>query len=242
MFCNNCGRELPDKSQFCSNCGANLSTSAPAGSPPAVPPAGVAEVVPTSGKATASLICGILSLTIFSIFTGIPAVILGHMSRGEIRRAAGRLKGDGQALAGLIMGYISLLAIPVIILLITAIAVPFYARARMETNEQAAIGVMRSLNRANANFFASNNQYAGDLQELQRAGLIESSIADGTKYGYNFNYEATDSDSDGTRDKYWIVASPVARMNRSGREFCTDETGVLRQDNPTCTPESAVLE
>jgi Tfp pilus assembly protein PilE len=242
MFCNHCGSELPDKSQFCNNCGANLAASAPGIPEPVVPQPGATEIVPTSGKATASLVCGILSLTVFAVLTGIPAIILGHMSRGEIRRAAGKLKGDGMALAGLIMGYISLLAIPVIILLITAIAVPFYARARMETNEQAAIDVMRSLNRANANFFASNNQYAGDLQELQRAGLIESSVVGGTKYGYNYSYEATDSDGDGTRDKYWVVASPVARMNRSGREFCTDETGVLREDNPTCTPESAVVE
>ena len=69
----------------------------------------------TDGKATASLVLGILSLLCFSVLTGIPAIILGHMSKANIRRSMGRLKGDGMATAGLIMGYISAAAIPLIL-------------------------------------------------------------------------------------------------------------------------------
>jgi hypothetical protein len=127
-------------------------------------------------------------------------------------------------------------------MLIAAIAIPFFARARMETNEDAAIAAMRALNTANASYYASNNQYAADLQELQQAGLIDSSLADGSEHGYNFAYEATDSDGDGARDRYWLVGSPVARMNGQGREFCTDETAVLREDRSTCTPDSPVID
>src|SRR4029077_275930 len=53
------------------------------------------SVQQTDGKATASLILGILSLLCLSVLAGIPAIILGHMSKANIRRSMGRLKGDG---------------------------------------------------------------------------------------------------------------------------------------------------
>ncbi len=60
-----------------------------------------------SGLATTSLVLGILSPFCCSIFTAIPAVICGHVARGKIKNDPS-LKGDGQALAGLILGYISI--------------------------------------------------------------------------------------------------------------------------------------
>lgn len=58
-----------------------------------------------SGMAIASLICGILGLVACYIFTGIPAVILGHMAMGKAKR--GEAGGRGMALAGVILGWIS---------------------------------------------------------------------------------------------------------------------------------------
>lgn len=57
---------------------------------------------PTNGAAVASLICGIIPF-----FTAIPAVILGHLARGQIQRSGER--GDGMAVAGLVLGYLWLL-------------------------------------------------------------------------------------------------------------------------------------
>lgn len=73
-----------------------------------VPLAGThgASATPTSGLAVASLALG-ASSTFFCILAGIPAIICGHMARSEIRRAAGRLSGDGMAVAGLVLGYLS---------------------------------------------------------------------------------------------------------------------------------------
>jgi hypothetical protein len=82
----------------------------PYGTPPtqsyATPPGGGA---PTSGKAIASLILGILSLGLccvwwLSIPLGVVAVILGVMAKGEADQ--GRAGGRGLALAGLILGAI----------------------------------------------------------------------------------------------------------------------------------------
>ncbi|MFJ9035347.1 DUF1707 and DUF4190 domain-containing protein [Streptomyces sp. NPDC102406] len=60
--------------------------------------------VPTNGKAIGALVCGVS--TFFSAgLSGIPAVILGHMARGEIRRTG--QQGDGMAVAGLVLGWLS---------------------------------------------------------------------------------------------------------------------------------------
>src|SRR5215831_14119492 len=87
----------------------------------------------TDGHAIASLILGLSSVLCFTIFAGIPAIILGHISYSRIRRSMGRLKGEGMALAGLIMGYLS---IPWL-LIVVAIAIPGFLRSKIIANESA---------------------------------------------------------------------------------------------------------
>ncbi|MFV0134245.1 DUF1707 and DUF4190 domain-containing protein [Streptomyces sp. HMX87] len=58
----------------------------------------------TNGKAVASMVCGILCLFTGG-FTGLPAVILGHMAQSEIRRTGEG--GDGFAVTGLVLGWVS---------------------------------------------------------------------------------------------------------------------------------------
>ena len=50
------------------------------------------------GLAIASLVCGVLGISLI-------AIILGHISLGKIRRSNGTLKGRGMALTGTILGY-----------------------------------------------------------------------------------------------------------------------------------------
>lgn len=61
-------------------------------------------IMPTSKLAIWSLVCGCLSL-LCSLFTSVPAIILGHMSLSEIKKNPG-MQGKGMALAGLILGYV----------------------------------------------------------------------------------------------------------------------------------------
>jgi hypothetical protein len=61
---------------------------------PVLPPA-----AKTNGAAVASMIFGIIPF-----FGGIPAVILGHVARSQIRQSGER--GDGMAVAGLVLGYL----------------------------------------------------------------------------------------------------------------------------------------
>ncbi|GAA3576317.1 DUF1707 and DUF4190 domain-containing protein [Streptomyces osmaniensis] len=58
----------------------------------------------TNGKAVGSAVCGVLCLVSFGL-TGIPAVVLGHAARAEIRRTGEG--GDALALTGLVFGWVS---------------------------------------------------------------------------------------------------------------------------------------
>ncbi|WP_371577736.1 DUF1707 and DUF4190 domain-containing protein [Streptomyces sp. NBC_01314] len=59
---------------------------------------------PTNGKAVGSMVCGVLTTMTLGL-TGIPAVILGHSARSEIKRTGEG--GEGFALAGIILGWLS---------------------------------------------------------------------------------------------------------------------------------------
>lgn len=59
----------------------------------------------TSEKAIWSLALGIIGC-----FLGLPSIVLGHLARTEIRESRGRVGGGGLALAGLILGYLWVVA------------------------------------------------------------------------------------------------------------------------------------
>ena len=72
---------------------------------------------PTSGLAIGAMICGIAE--IFTLgFAAIPAVILGHLARAQIRQTGER--GDGRAIAGLVLGYLGIAGWLLVILAIAS--------------------------------------------------------------------------------------------------------------------------
>lgn len=194
----------------------------------------------TDGKATGSLILGILSLLCFSFLAGIPAVILGHMSRKNIRQSMGRLKGDGMALAGLIMGYISVAFIPVI-LIIAAIAIPNLLRSKIAANDSAAASTVRMLNTTQVTYSTDypTKGYAHDLATLgpgpggtcgtpseTYACSIDDALANrNVKAGYRFNMTTV---CDSTCTDYVIVAAPINEGSTGSKEFCSTSDGVVR--------------
>ena len=88
----------------------------------------VVRTAKTSAQAIWSLVLGILSFLCFGLFTGIPAVICGHVARSNIRKSQGALTGGGMALAGLILGYIGIVVTTLGIL--AAIAIPNFMAYR----------------------------------------------------------------------------------------------------------------
>jgi len=73
----------------------------PYGAPPSYVP-------PTNGRsdnrAIAALVLGVLSMTCLGFLTGIPAIVIGAMSRKEIDRSQGALSGRGIAAGGIVTG------------------------------------------------------------------------------------------------------------------------------------------
>jgi hypothetical protein len=72
----------------------------------------------TSTLAVVSLVAGILGWTLLPLIGSLGAIITGHMARGEIRRSAGAINGDGYAIAGLVLGWGSVIVSIVGVLLV----------------------------------------------------------------------------------------------------------------------------
>src|SRR4029077_14293116 len=70
------------------------------------PGGGPAVIRRNDGLATASLVTGITSVVCCGPVTGIPAVIMGLLSRNRISWSAGALGGKGRALAGVVLGVV----------------------------------------------------------------------------------------------------------------------------------------
>ena len=106
--CNNCGSQMPDEAVVCTVCGAPLAASQVPQQPyqqqayqqpyqqTNVQPAG-------SGKATASLVLGIVSIVLGSLLFGIIGVVLGVQARNMMPEGT---PGRGKATAGLVCSII----------------------------------------------------------------------------------------------------------------------------------------
>ena len=276
MFCSKCGTNNPDSGQFCVSCGASLQgqTITPAAAqvamtPPipglAPPYAGPTE---TSGKAIASLICGIC----FLIFpAAVAAIILGHLSLSDIKKSAGRLTGRGLATAGLVLGYFGVLGLIPFILIIAAIAIPNLLRARIAANEASAAASLRVIDTAALSYsekysngfppslLAMDGVDAG-VPNCDHPQLIDSALASGQKNGYTFTYTPVPDLE--TQDRtvsaaatangctvagttsFVINADPVTRGTTGMRSFFVDQTGVIRveRDGPASADSPALGE
>ncbi|MFE4668376.1 DUF1707 and DUF4190 domain-containing protein [Streptomyces sp. NPDC056716] len=78
-----------------------------------------APAPPTNGKAVGSMVLGVLTTMTFGI-TGIPAVVLGHSARSEMRRTGE--SGEGFAITGLVLGWLSVAGWAVFLLALVAAA------------------------------------------------------------------------------------------------------------------------
>jgi type IV pilus assembly protein PilA len=271
MYCQNCGTTNPDSGQFCSKCGSPLTAAGavrPTTGPGAVgggsfaTPPPLDGNPPTSGKAIASLVCGIFT---FFFPASIAAIILGHISLSEIRRSAGRIGGRGLATTGLVLGYLGIVIIP-FIMIVAAIAIPNLLRARMAANEASAVGSLRTIDVAAVQYasgyengFPSSFAVFGYGESIvgncNHAGLIDRTLASGQKSGYIFTYTpqfpndasgpvvspkaAAKGCTSGGASGFTVTADPVQRGTTGTRSFYTDQTGVIRAAS---TGESATAD
>jgi hypothetical protein len=220
-----------------------------------VPQPGVQYGAPpeTDGKAVGSLILGILAIFPLGLLAGIPAVVLGHMSRSSIAKSMGRLKGEGLATAGLVMGYFSLAFVP-LILIVVAIAIPNILHTRAVANEAAAASTVRTVNTAQATYATKYpaKGYARDLSTLGPGPSGACADAEGTEahacllegavggarcingvwcfnrqgsYMYLMNGVC---DANGTCSDYIMVAAPITPGRTGKKSFCSTSDAIIR--------------
>lgn len=221
--CPYCAQTIEDHAQVCPFCRRNLVALG-------VPSQSFPGSEGTSGKAIASLVCGIL---FFFLPSAIVAVVMGHLSLSDIKRSAGRLGGRGMAMAGLVLGYLGLSVLP--ILIIAAIAIPNLLRARMAANEASAVGSLRTLSAACIAYSSHYQSYPPSLASLgpstqpsaEAANLVTDTLASGQKTGYLFTYEAG-TDANGGITTYAAHADPIKEGATGQRHFFVDQTGVIR--------------
>src|SRR5438477_5854179 len=122
---------------------------------------------------------------------------------------------------------IELLIVIAIILIIITIALPRLSRARMYSQETAAIGAIRTIHTAQVQYYSQYGKYATSLTELgppaagggaspAGADLIDSTLAAGEKGGYKYALSANGGG-------YIINASPTTFKVSGSRTFYSDQ-------------------
>jgi len=213
----------------------------------------------TDGKAIASFILGLVSLVLcLTIFSGIPAVILGHISRSSIRKSMGRLKGSVLATAGLVMGYIA------IVFGTLFVGAVIWRMVRLSTDATPAASTVRTVVNSQNTYALTYpaKGYAVDLATLgpdpsgkcvggagtaEHACLLDNVLGNSscragawcTKGAYRFTL-STSCDGESICKNYVVVATPTSSAAR-GRSFCATADGVLRAEfgSPLSVPITA---
>lgn len=137
---------------------------------------------------------------------------------------------------------IELLIVVAIILIIAAIAIPNFLRARMAANDSSAAGSIRSINTAEIAYVSAYPTigYPAALATLGGAAPCSPSIATGCiidnylatngagngKSGYNFN-AAGSASAGAVNDQFYSTGTPFSALSGT-RAYCSIEDAVLR--------------
>jgi prepilin-type N-terminal cleavage/methylation domain-containing protein len=128
---------------------------------------------------------------------------------------------------------IELMIVVAIIAIIAAIAIPNLLRSRLQSNEAAAIGNLRTVNGGETAYHSANSQY-GTYAQLTGANppFIDNTFADGAvKQGYTFGAIALTS----ANQNYTATAVPVTFQTTGNRSFFTDTSGIMRASDGTAS-------
>ena len=131
-----------------------------------------------------------------------------------------------------------LLIVMAIILIVAAIAIPQLASSKKAANEASAVATMRVLNSASLAYsstwstgfpVALANLGPSNPATAAAAGLIDSTVASGTKSGYVFTYVSS-APVNGKIASYSVTAAPTIPGVTGVRYFFSDWSCVIRQN------------
>ena len=126
---------------------------------------------------------------------------------------------------------IELLIVVAIILVIAAIAIPNLIRSKMAANESSAVGSIRTIVTSEITY-AQVNSATGytSLANLGSAGLIDTTLASGSKSGYTFAAASQGSNTPPTQ--FLTTASPQSSSTGTNY-YCAVESGVIQRVTST---------
>jgi type IV pilus assembly protein PilA len=146
---------------------------------------------------------------------------------------------------------IELLIVVAIILVIAAIAIPNYLRARMSANEAAAASYVRTITTASVVYNSTyDNGFpptlaalgppagGGNTATCDTANLIDEVVAAGVKGGYSYALTGVGAPvnpagsgcSNPGYNNYLVTAVPTSVGSTGQRSFCSDEPASLHYD------------
>jgi type IV pilus assembly protein PilA len=139
---------------------------------------------------------------------------------------------------------IELLIVVVIIGIIAAIAIPNLLAARRSANEGSAVSAMRTLHGAQMTYASTygNGNYAGAtsmdataLSALGTPGLVDSTLASGTKSGYAFQGARVASTTTAPAQfAFSTIPTSASGVTATGsRRFGVATDGVIKGDTTT---------
>jgi hypothetical protein len=179
--CKHCGQvmsgtqEMLGKTCACPSCGQEIKIQDADVQPSAPPTPTIPQPVigKTAGIAITSLVLGILSFVLFflGILLSIPGVICGHIAKSRISKSAGALKGDGLALAGIIIGYVNIGFAVLFVPLNMAIAIPAFIQYRDDTRTGLCQNNLRLIDHAKEVWSVKVTAATGD--DVDDAEVIE---------------------------------------------------------------------
>jgi len=171
----------------------------------------------TLGLAIASLVLGCLFIIpCLGPVCGLTAIILGIIALNTISKNQDTLKGNGLAIAGIVLGAVGMVF--AIIGLLAAIAIPNLLRARMVADESTAKATVRTIATAAETYAVVNNgQYPVNTDGLKEYFSKIPDYKNNSVRGYNYSLEFGSSG-------YEITAQPVT-CGVSGKKVYQIKTG-----------------
>ena len=279
MVCPNCGRENIEGRKFCRFCARPL-TGVAAPSQPAMPsalPSSPHAPLPSQASNrppvtnTMAIASFGLSFLAFILPLGIASVVMGHISRRQIAKSAGRQRGTGLAFAGLILSYFQLAVVGLICLAVgvelfglngeldrhpdarAALAArfkygdPYHPNAtQINQHRQNAIDALRLIAARQGEYLAAHPDEGYACQVY----LLESGASEGSELGAHLRdsrYEIKIAQCRGTREnenQYAVTAIPRSDFNPPDSPvYCLNQTGIIRKysDKQTNDMNIAIL-
>ena len=142
---------------------------------------------------------------------------------------------------------IELLIVIALILVIAAFAIPRLLKVKITANEASATQSLRTISSSEliystvygVGFTDSLTKLSGNLviPDQNNAGLIDTTLAGGTKSGYVFTFTVLSTDPSGQVATYCVTANPQVPGSSGNRHFYVDQTSVIRfNDSVTAGP------